>query len=249
MKILHKLPPLCSSLRPEFDNPSPELKPPAGVIIAHYLLETTRLQMKDTQSARHRLSKEDRRKQILICAVRVFARSNYKRARVSDIASEIGITEAAIYKHFPSKKTIFEEILDHIHQQIIQNWEQAREKSVDALDLLENMSLLYFRKMSKHPDELKVQFQAVSEADDKDIARKLRTHHRDYRKFIQSVLAQGIEEGVIRANIDQETIAHVFDAIGAYMNMMTVLGERDFSEKRSRKIARYLLSDLMPVRE
>lgn len=196
------------------------------------------------KTGRQRLSREERRKQILICAVRVFARSNYKRARVSDIASEVGVTEAAIYKHFPSKKAIFEAILDHIHAQIIGNWDRLRAKSDNARDFLENMGMLYFRKMSEHPDELKVQFQAVSEADDKDIAAKLRKHHRDYRKFVLEVVAEGVEQGAIRPDVDRETLSHMFDALGVYMNMMSVLGQGALSEKRARKLGQFLLSKL-----
>ena len=60
-----------------------------------------------------RLKAEDRRKQILKCAVKVFARSNYKTTRVADIAQEAGISEAAIYKYFAKKETIYLEILEH----------------------------------------------------------------------------------------------------------------------------------------
>ena len=68
---------------------------------------------------RQRLPAEERKKQILLCAVKVFARSNYRSARVGDIAAEAGISEAAIYRHFPSKKSIYLEILRHMSGRIV----------------------------------------------------------------------------------------------------------------------------------
>ena len=49
-----------------------------------------------------RLPAEQRREQILACSIDVLAKSNYQKARVADIADLVGISEAAIYKYFPS---------------------------------------------------------------------------------------------------------------------------------------------------
>ena len=62
-------------------------------------------------SKRQRLPAEERRKQILRSAVRVFARSNYRAAKVADIAAEAGVSEALLYKFFDSKQAIFLELL------------------------------------------------------------------------------------------------------------------------------------------
>ena len=82
-----------------------------------------------------RLKAEERRKQILKCAVKVFARSNYQAARVADIAIEVGVSEAAIYRHFCRKEDIFLEILDHMSKQILAFWQEEFEKSDDVIDV------------------------------------------------------------------------------------------------------------------
>ena len=66
-----------------------------------------------------RLPASERRKQILRGAVRVFARSNYRAAKVAEIAAEAGVSEALLYKLFPSKQAIFLEILQHMSQRIV----------------------------------------------------------------------------------------------------------------------------------
>ena len=170
-----------------------------------------------------RVPAEERKKQILKCAVKVFARSNYRSAKMSDIAAEAGISEAMVYKYFPSKKTIFLKILRHMSDRIITFWREESEKTTDALVVLKSMGLTYYKRMKNHPDELKVQFQAISEIDDKEIARQLRQDHSNYMKYINSVLEKGMEQGVIRKDLDAELTAFLFNGGGIVMNMMKLL--------------------------
>jgi AcrR family transcriptional regulator len=150
---------------------------------------------------RNRLPAEKRRKQILKCAVQVFARSNYRKTRVADIAAEAGISEAMIYKHFPSKKSVFIEILHDMSERIISRLREEGNKEEDALQAIRNMSRTFYKLIVNHPDEVKVQFQAISEIDDPEISDRLRRDHEDYMRFIRSVIERGIGQGRVRENV------------------------------------------------
>lgn len=175
------------------------------------------------QKSRNRLPAEERKKQILKCAVKVFAKSNYRSAKMADIAEEAGISEAMVYKHFPSKKIIFLKILQHMSGRIIKFWEEEVEKQRDPLTALRNMGLAYYKRMKRHPDELKVQFQAISEVDDKDIAKQLRRDHMGYIGYIDSVLKKGVQQGAIKRDVDTGLIAFIFNGGGIVLNMMKLL--------------------------
>ena len=54
------------------------------------------------------VSREDRRRQILDAAVRVFAQKGFTQCRVSDIAEEAGVAYGLVYHYFGSK----DEVLD-----------------------------------------------------------------------------------------------------------------------------------------
>ena len=180
---------------------------------------------------RNRIPAEERRKQILKCAVKVFAKSNYRSAKMAEIANEAGISEAMVYKHFPSKKVIFLKILQHMSARIITFWEEEAQKQQDALNALKHMGLAYYKRMKRHPDELKVQFQAISEVDDKDIAEQLRRDHMSYIRFIDSILKKGVRQGSIKKNLDTGLIAFIFNGGGIVLNMMKLLSlDKEFVE-------------------
>jgi len=60
-----------------------------------------------TTPKRTRLRAEERREKILEAARRVFLESGFAGARTRRIAEEAGITEALLYRYFPSKSEIF----------------------------------------------------------------------------------------------------------------------------------------------
>ena len=53
----------------------------------------------------------DTKERILESALRLFARDGYEAVSVSMIAGELGMTKGALYKHYKSKRDIFDSIL------------------------------------------------------------------------------------------------------------------------------------------
>lgn len=58
----------------------------------------------------------DTREKILYAALRLFARDGYEAVPVSRIAGELGMTKGALYRHYQSKRDIFDQILARMEQ-------------------------------------------------------------------------------------------------------------------------------------
>lgn len=177
---------------------------------------------------RKRLPAEKRRKQIVKCAVRVFARSNYRKTRVADIAAEAGISEAMIYKHFPSKKSIFIEILHDMSERMIARLREEGNKEEDALEGIRNMAKTFYKLIVSHSDEVKVQFQAISEIDDEEIADRLHQDHEDYMRFIRTVIERGVRQGTVRKDLDVDTMILLLDGVGIFIELMKLLSFKKY---------------------
>lgn len=57
------------------------------------------------------------KERILVAALGLFARRGYEAVSVSDIAGELGMTKGALYKHYRSKRDIFDHIVARMEQQ------------------------------------------------------------------------------------------------------------------------------------
>ena len=69
----------------------------------------------------------NRKEQILIVALHLFARDGYEAVSVSQIAGELDMTKGALYRHYKSKRDIFDCIVQRMEQQ---DSEQARQNEV-----------------------------------------------------------------------------------------------------------------------
>lgn len=69
----------------------------------------------------------NRKEEILIVALHLFARDGYEAVSVSQIAGELDMTKGALYRHYKSKRDIFDSIVKRMEQQ---DSEQARENEV-----------------------------------------------------------------------------------------------------------------------
>ena len=69
----------------------------------------------------------NRKEEILIVALHLFARDGYEAVSVSQIAGELDMTKGALYRHYKSKRDIFDSIVKRMEQQ---DSEQVRENEV-----------------------------------------------------------------------------------------------------------------------
>lgn len=59
----------------------------------------------------------NRKEEILIAALNLFARDGYEAVSVSQIAGELGMTKGVLYRRYKSKKNIFNCIVEWMKQQ------------------------------------------------------------------------------------------------------------------------------------
>ena len=94
----------------------------------------------------------NRKEEILIVALHLFARDGYEAVSVSQIAGELDMTKGALYRHYKSKRDIFDSIVKRMEQQ---DSEQARENEVPEESIektpeeYQNISLDDFVEYSK----------------------------------------------------------------------------------------------------
>jgi len=71
--------------------------------------------------ASRRLAHADRRSSILEAATLAFAARGYEGARTLEIAQSADVSEALLYRHFPSKQALYDAVLERLTEQQDQN--------------------------------------------------------------------------------------------------------------------------------
>ncbi|MGN0621258.1 MAG: SAM-dependent methyltransferase [Porcipelethomonas sp.] len=97
------------------------------------------------------------KEKILHTALRMFARRGYDAVSVRDISGELGITQAALYKHYKNKQDIFDSILARMEQNDSEESrkcgvpESGEEMSSVTLEDLKRFTLEMFRYWTEDP--------------------------------------------------------------------------------------------------
>ena len=134
----------------------------------------------------------NRKEEIMIVALHLFARDGYEAVSVSQIAGELDMTKGALYRHYKSKRDIFDCIVQRMEQQ---DGEQAAEYDMpeDEKESMpgkyENVSLDDFVEYSKS------MFEYWTEDDFASSFRKMLTIEQFRSEEMQNLYQQYLVSG------------------------------------------------------
>ena len=138
-------------------------------------------------------SKEKNTKEkILEEALKLFAQSGYMGTSMNDIASKLGVTKAALYKHYKSKQEILDSIIDKMNELDIERVKQYEMPEGDLEKVTAEYKETAFDKIKQFT---KVQFLHWTEEEFSSCFRKMLTLEQ-YREpqmaqLYQNYLASG----------------------------------------------------------
>src|SRR3990172_8033145 len=118
---------------------------------------------------RKRLSAEDRRRLIVHAAIELFAQRGFRDTRVVDIAEKVGTSDALVFQHFPTKRELYDAILDEMcargHFTEIEELLYYSE-GYDLTDVLTLLSAWVLEQTDREPAWLRLILYAALEEDD-----------------------------------------------------------------------------------
>ncbi len=142
----------------------------------------------------------ERRKQVLDCARRVFAERGYHETSIDDLIRDAGIARGTFYLYFPSKRALFEELLDTF---LVELRSAIRPIEVDGpvpppvVQLQENVVRL-LASLEDHRHMTRILLREAAGLDD-EFDRKLRDFYDQLHGLIKGGLELGISMGLIRS--------------------------------------------------
>ena len=134
----------------------------------------------------------NRKEEILIVALHLFARDGYEAVSVSQIAGELGMTKGALYRHYKSKRDIFDCIVQRMEQQ---DREQASDYDMPEGDKEEMPEKYEAVSLDDFAEYSKSMFEYWTEDDFASSFRKMLTIEQfrsgEMQKLYQQYLAAG----------------------------------------------------------
>jgi AcrR family transcriptional regulator len=186
---------------------------------------------------------EDKRRQLLDAAVRVFARKGFHASRVGDIAEEAGVAHGLLYHYFKSKDQVLEAVFHENWSLLVARIESVEETDEPAADQIRHIAAIVLRTWLHLPDVVRVVIQEFGRSPELGERIGELTLPID---ALQRVITRGIENGEFRKDIDPTFAATV--VYGSIDELLTgwVLGRLPSGEADVAK-AEQTLSELILV--
>jgi AcrR family transcriptional regulator len=148
---------------------------------------------------------EERGDQILQTATRLFSERGYSATRLDDIATELGVTRAALYYYFPRGKVEILELVCAAGMDGAETVFRDAERVTDPLEAVRTFFGTYAVHITS--GEARVFFRETSELDPQ-FRRSLLRRARSLTAGVISLLQRGIDDGLFRDDFDPELAAN-----------------------------------------
>jgi AcrR family transcriptional regulator len=171
---------------------------------------------------------EDKRRQLLDAAVRVFARKGFHASRVGDIAEDAGVAHGLLYHYFKSKDQVLEAVFHENWSVLVARIESVEETDESAADQIRHIAAIVLRTWLHLPDVVRVVIQEFGRSP--ELAERIGELTRPI-EVLQRVIARGVQRGEFRADIDPAFAATV--VYGSIDELLTawVLGRLPSAEE------------------
>lgn len=166
-------------------------------------------------------SKYATKKQVAIeAAATVFAEKGFHGATTQDIAAQMGIQQGSLYYYFKSKEQALQDVCEYGFENYVQRMQKICSKAQPfeaKMQMIITSHLTNYRQknsaMKVHNDQ-----RLYLPKERRALLKELGTH---YRRLLETALREGIEQGVVRKDIDTHFIAYsvigICNSWGAYL--------------------------------
>jgi TetR/AcrR family transcriptional regulator, cholesterol catabolism regulator len=175
--------------------------------------------------------------EVLKVAVATFASKGYENTSMQEIGEALGLLKGSIYYYVVSKEELLFSLIKAVHGEMMSNLERAKTRNGEVEErlraFLTDLIALTADRL-EHATVFQREFRHLSDAHRAEITRE----RREYEQYLQSLLAEGQDAGIIRADIAVEVMSTagltMITAIPTWYRRKDKLGKeeliRDYTE-------------------
>ena len=162
-----------------------------------------------TVSRKH-LPAEKRRLVIVETVVELAGEQNPSEITTAAIAKRMGLTQGALFRHFPNKESILQAVMEWVSEQLLSRIEKASKAKSSPLDALESMFMAHVEFINKHPGISRMLFSELQRSGKTVPKQMAQTLINRYGEYLNRLFEQGKICGEIDEKLDNEAASTLF---------------------------------------
>jgi AcrR family transcriptional regulator len=169
---------------------------------------------------------------ILNTTINLFIREGIKKITMDDIAKNSRVSKVTLYKYFVDKDTLYFEISKHIFS----NYIEQLKSTVASNEALIKKLYAFLDIISDFTNSGKFELCKELATYNNAIETEYELYLQTYRHSMLTLINKGIENGLIKSNLDRDMIFHYIDMGVVYYQQSSeyrnkMLGNNDFQKQ------------------
>lgn len=200
----------------------------------------------ETVHKRRRMSRDQRRRQLIEAAVRLIGTAGIHGTTMSKISGAVGLSEMAVYRHFSNKSEILMEADSYLLSRILEWLDCSPNPSL--VNRLAEIGERHFDMLSSDLDMFTapyMQFLTMTQGDE-PLHHHVAKNNDRMKERIASLAREGISQGSVRSDVDPWLFTHVF--VGWFLaediHCLSDLRDGTFSRSSHLRMLDLILQDI-----
>lgn len=178
-----------------------------------------------------RIASETRKAQIINAAMDLISEGSTQNLAMVKIAARIGVTDAALYKHFKTKNDMLLFMLEGIEESMVRRLVEYSERYTDPKEKLRNILSYQFNFIQKNKSIPKILFSESLHSKDERLKAKIKNIIIKYKKYVEEILQTAYKAGKIKSKINAKAVAVIFMGMIQFTVISWTLSNYSFSLK------------------
>lgn len=156
------------------------------------------------------LPADERRAVTVEAVIALAAEQNPNDITTAAIAKCMGLTQGALFRHFPNKDAILQAVMKWVAERLLSRIDKATLGITSAQAALEAIFMAHINFVSEHPGVPRIMFGELQSAEATLPKRMVQTMIRGYAQRLHSLLEQGKTNGELDPALDTSAAATLF---------------------------------------
>lgn len=157
-----------------------------------------------------KLPADERRAFTVETVITLSAEQNPSEITTTAIAQRMGVTQGALFKHFPTKDAIFESVMEWVAERLLSRVDHAAHSASSVMAALEAIFMAHIEFVAEHPGVPRILFGELQRAEQTAPKRVAQMLIRRYGERLRRLLEHGKQRGELPTGLDNEAAATLF---------------------------------------
>ncbi|MBS0291382.1 MAG: TetR/AcrR family transcriptional regulator [Proteobacteria bacterium] len=156
------------------------------------------------------LPAEERRAATVAAMVELAAQQNPNGISTTAIAQRMGLTQGALFRHFPTKDAILQAVMSWVAERLLERVDRAAQGAASPVAALRAMFMAHIDFVTEHPGVPRLLFGELQRPGHTIPKQRVQTLIQHYGERLRGLLEAGRAQGELDARLDVQAAAVLF---------------------------------------